>query len=47
MRMTRGVVRPEATISTVKPGGTCGFAPSGIGAFSQKFFMSLPMGGWS
>ncbi len=45
--MTRGVFSPEATISTVKPGGTCGIAPCGIGAFSLKFFTSLDMAGRS
>ena len=32
VRITRGVFSPDATISMVKPGGTFGMAPWGIGS---------------
>jgi hypothetical protein len=36
-RTTRGFFTPDAIISTVKPAGTIGFAPDGIGAVLGKF----------
>jgi len=47
VRITRGAFSPDATFSMMKPGGTLGLAPSGIGAVSLKFLASLPVGGWS
>jgi hypothetical protein len=45
--MARGLAMPDATISTEKPGGTCGLTPAGSGATSLKLGVDLPIGGRS